>query len=138
MSDARASDSGDDEPEVTVFEAVGGRPFFDALVERFYVGVAEDPVLRPLYPDDLTASKAHLAGFLAQYWGGGMEQYSTEGGHPGLGLGHVPFASGTAERDAWYRHMAEALMAADLPTELEAQMLGYFATAADHLVNAPT
>jgi len=123
--------------EVTVFEAVGGRPFFDALVDRFYADVADDPVLRPLYPDDLTASKAHLAGFLAQYWGGGMEQYSAERGHPRLRMRHVHFAIGRAERDAWYRHMSDAVLAADLPVELEAQTLGYFATAADHLVNAP-
>jgi hemoglobin len=122
--------------EVNVFEAVGGRPFFDALVDRFYADVADDPVLRPLYPDDLTASKAHLAGFLAQYWGGGMEQYSAERGHPRLRMRHVRFAIGRAERDAWYRHMADAVVVAELPAELEAQMLGYFAMAADHLVNA--
>lgn len=123
--------------EVTVFDAVGGRPFFDALVDRFYAAVAEDPILRPLYPEDMTASKAHLAGFLAQYWGGGMEQYSAERGHPRLRMRHVHFVIGRAQRDAWYRHMADAVMAAGLPSEVEAQMLGYFATAADHLVNAP-
>ena len=129
------SDSAGD--EVTVYEAVGGRPFFDALVDRFYADVADDPVLRPLYPDELTASKAHLAGFLSQYWGGGMEQYSAERGHPRLRMRHVHFAIGQPQRDAWYRHMADAVLAAELPAELEAQMLGYFATAADHLVNAP-
>ena len=92
---------------------------------------------RPMYPDDLTDSRAHLAGFLAQYWGGGMEQYSAERGHPRLRMRHVHFAIGQDQRDAWYRHMADAVLAAELPAELEAQMLGYFATAADHLVNAP-
>ena len=129
--------TGGEGEEVTVFEAVGGRPFFDALVERFYAGVAEDPVLRPLYPDDLTPSKTHLAGFLAQYWGGGMEQYSAERGHPRLRMRHVPFAIGTSQRDAWYRHMADAVLAADVPSEIEAQLLGYFAMAADAMVNAP-
>jgi hemoglobin len=123
--------------DVIVYDAVGGRPFFDALVDRFYADVADDPVLRPLYPEDLTGSKAHLAGFLAQYWGGGMEQYSAERGHPRLRMRHVRFAIGRAERDAWYRHMADAVLAADLPVELEARMLDYFAMAADHLVNAP-
>jgi hemoglobin len=129
-------DGGETE-EVTVFEAVGGRPFFDALVERFYAAVADDRVLRPLYPDDLTPSKAHLAGFLAQYWGGGVEQYSAERGHPRLRMRHVRFVIGRVERDAWYRHMSGAVLAADLPSDLEAQMLGYFAMAADHLVNEP-
>ena len=53
----------------TLFERVGGEPFFETLVERFYAGLAADPVLRPLYPDDLTEPKAHLAMFLAQYLG---------------------------------------------------------------------
>ena len=35
-----------------VYEAAGGEETFARLVERFYAGVAEDPVLRPLYPDE--------------------------------------------------------------------------------------
>ena len=54
----------------TVYEAVGGQPFFDDLVNRFYDAVEGDPLLRPMYPKDLRHSKARLAGFLAQYWGG--------------------------------------------------------------------
>ena len=41
-----------------MFDRVGGQPFFSALVDRFYAGVATDPVLRPLYPDDLVATDA--------------------------------------------------------------------------------
>ena len=51
--------------EGTPFERWGGQPFFDALVEQFYVGVVTDPLLLPMYPDDLEESKAHLALFLA-------------------------------------------------------------------------
>ena len=41
----------------TLYERVGGEPFFVALVEHFYAGVAADDVLRPLYPEeDLTAA----------------------------------------------------------------------------------
>ena len=77
-----------DGPDVNVFEAVGGRPYFDRLVARFYAGVADDPVIRPLYPEDLTESIAHTAGFLAQYWGGGTAHYSDERGHPRLRMRH--------------------------------------------------
>ena len=60
-------------------------PFFEALVDRFYEGVAADPVLLRLYPepDDLTAARHHLTLFLAQYWGG-PSTYSEERGHPRL------------------------------------------------------
>ena len=53
-----------------LYERVGGEPFFVDLVDRFYLGVAGDPLLRPLYPDDLRESSRHLALFLMQYWGG--------------------------------------------------------------------
>ena len=54
----------------SLYEQVGGQAFFDELVERFYIGVDTDPVLRPLYPEDLAEPKRHLAMFLGQYWGG--------------------------------------------------------------------
>ena len=40
----------------TLYDRAGGTPFFEALVGRFYAGVATDPVLRPIYPEpDLAA-----------------------------------------------------------------------------------
>ncbi|HEY3648838.1 MAG TPA: globin, partial [Streptosporangiaceae bacterium] len=35
---------------VSFYEAVGGEEFFARLVHRFYQGVAEDPMLRAVYP----------------------------------------------------------------------------------------
>ena len=120
----------------TLYERVGGQAWFDALVERFYAGVAAEPVLRPLYPDDLADSKDHLAGFLAQYWGGPPE-YSLARGHPRLRMRHFPFAIGAAERDAWFQHMAAAVAEGGLSDDDEAAMLAYFSSAADALVNTP-
>jgi hemoglobin len=101
--------------------------------------VATDLLLRPLYPDDLTASKRHLALFLQQYWGG-PGTYSQERGHPRLRARHVPFVIGEAERDAWFRHMAAALDSLvgerGIDPQVEARMLDHFAQAADFLVNA--
>jgi hemoglobin len=120
----------------TLYERVGGAEWFGALVDRFYAGVADDPVLRPLYPEDLGPSIAHLTGFLVQYWGG-PTTYSEQRGHPRLRMRHAPFVIGSRERDAWYRHMAEAVGEAGLTAEDEAEVLAYFQMAADHLVNAP-
>ena len=117
-----------------MYELVGGRQWFDDLVARFYDGVAADPALRPMYPDDLSDSKAHLAGFLAQYWGG-PTTYSDQRGHPRLRMRHAPFAIGAAERDAWLGHMRTAIRAAEPAPEVESVMLEYFANAADHMVN---
>lgn len=125
----------EDREQITLFEAVGGRPFFDRLVDRFYRGVAGDEVLRPLYPEDLTDSVTHTAGFLAQYWGGGTVQYSDERGHPRLRARHGHVSIGTAERDRWVHHMLDALRAEGLPPELEAPMVEYFERGATFMIN---
>lgn len=120
--------------ETTVYEALGGQPFFDELARRFYERVEQDPVLRPLYPDDLQPGERHLALFLGQYWGG-PTTYSDERGHPRLRMRHVPFRIGQAERDAWFGTMAAAVGSLGVDVELERRLLEYFAMAADHLVN---
>ncbi|HMD24167.1 MAG TPA: globin, partial [Streptosporangiaceae bacterium] len=91
------------------YEAVGGEETFTRLVHRFYQGVAEDPVLRPVYPaKDLGPAEEHLRLFLIQYWGG-PRTYDELRGHPRLRMRHARFAIGEAERDAWLRHMRESL-----------------------------
>jgi len=92
----------------TLFDRVGGEPFFVDLVDRFYLGVAGDPLLRPLYPEDLAESARHLALFLMQYWGG-PPTYNEQRGHPRLRMRHARFVIGPGERDAWLRHMFAAL-----------------------------
>jgi hemoglobin len=121
-----------------MYDRVGGDEFFDALTRRFYAGVAEDPVLQPLYPadaDEFEAARRHLQGFLIQYWGG-PATYSEERGHPRLRMRHAPFVIGEAERDAWLRHMTAAVRASGLRPLDEAQMLTYFEASAAHMVNA--
>ena len=122
----------------SLFERVGGQGFFDDLIDRFYAGVAADIVLRPLYPDDLAESKAHLALFLGQYWGG-PATYNELRGHPRLRMRHAPFVIGPLERDAWLRHMTDALDGAPKGrvTDDDATALAeYFEMAANQLMNA--
>src|SRR5262245_43081227 len=121
--------------EVTLYEAVGGMPFFEALVTRCYEGVAADERLRPLYPDDLEAPARHLTLFLAQYWGG-PSTYDTERGHPRLRMRHAPFAIGPDERDRWLVHMRAAVdEAGALPEPVRTALLDYFEMAAEAIRN---
>ena len=117
----------------TLHSIVGDQWFVD-LVERFYDGDASDPILRPMYPEDLTDSKKWLTLFLKQYWGGGRD-YEGLRGHPQLRMRHMPFAIGAAESEAWLSHMTKAVMAGGLPVELEETILAYFASTAEHMIN---
>jgi hemoglobin len=120
---------------VSFYEAVGGEETFRRLVHRFYQGVAEDPVLRPVYPaKDLGPAEEHLRLFLIQYWGG-PRTYDELRGHPRLRMRHARFAIGEAERDAWLRNMRVALDELGLDAALEAQLWDYLVMAAHSLVN---
>ncbi|MBW8484197.1 globin [Actinomadura parmotrematis] len=124
--------------QVTFYEAVGGEETFRRLVRRFYQGVADDPLLRPLYPEeDLGPAEDRLRLFLIQYWGG-PNTYSRERGHPRLRMRHVPFVIGEAERDAWLRHMRDAVDELGLPDQLSGMLWDYFTMAARSMVNAPS
>ena len=97
----------------TLYDRAGGQPWFDALVERFYEGVEDDPVLRPLYPEDLGPGKR---GWPCSWPSTGAGRtYSEEKGHPRLRARHLPFAIDTPERDAWVRHMTAAIRPAGCP-----------------------
>jgi hemoglobin len=122
--------------EQSLYERVGGEAFFVALVERFYRGVEDDPVLRPLYPDDLEPGKANLAAFLAQYWGG-PPAYSARRGHPRLRMRHFRSAIGRRERDAWVDQMAEAVRNSPASTADAQALIAYFENAATMIINQP-
>jgi len=121
----------------TFYAAVGGEETFRLLVSRFYAGVATDPELRALYPeDDLGPAEERLRMFLIQYWGG-PSTYSEQRGHPRLRMRHAPFAVNTAARDAWLRHMKAAVESLDLPPAYAQRLWDYLSTAADSLRNTP-
>jgi hemoglobin len=126
-------------PTLTIYEAAGGEETFSRLIERFYTGVAGDPVLRPLYPGDekeFWQAAEHLRLFLIQYWGG-PAWYDQRRGHPRLRLRHAPFAIGPAEREAWLSHMRAAIDSLDLPRPVRAAFLDYFERAATAMMNRP-
>ena len=121
--------------ELTLYDAAGGMPFFEALVGHFYEGVGSDPLLAAIYPaDDLDGARHRLTLFLAQYWGG-PRTYDAERGHPRLRMRHMPFAIGPAERDAWLRLMRAAIDAADAQPDVAARLHAYIELAAEAMRN---
>jgi hemoglobin len=121
--------------EVSLFAAIGGEPTFRRLVDKFYEGVADDPLLRPMYPEeDLGPAADRLALFLMQYWGG-PNTYSASRGHPRLRMRHAPFRVDPAARDAWLLHMREAVDSLGLPEPHHQALWDYLERAAYFMVN---
>lgn len=121
---------------MSFYDAVGGMPFFERLVDTFYAGVATDDVLAPLYPEapDFTGARHRLTLFLAQYWGG-PTTYDAERGHPRLRMRHFPFTVGPLQRDRWLLHMTAAVRASGDAEASQQTLLDYFVPAAEHLRN---
>ncbi|MGA8211611.1 MAG: globin [Nocardioidaceae bacterium] len=119
----------------TFYDAIGGYPTIATIVDRFYAGVADDPVLRPLYPEaDLGPAQERFTLFLVQYWGG-PTTYSDQRGHPRLRMRHAPFAVSPRAKDHWLRHFRAGLDEVALPPELDAQFWDYVTHAAQFMVN---
>ena len=120
----------------TLYDAVGGMPFFERLVDAFYTGVAGDDVLLPLYPEapDLRGARHRLTLFLAQYWGG-PTTYSDERGHPKLRMRHMPFTIGPQQRDRWLVHMSAAVAECSPSPEIADRLMAYFVPAAEQMRN---
>ncbi|GLY17725.1 globin [Kineosporia rhizophila] len=122
---------------VTFYEAVGGRETFAKLVHTFYQGIAQDPVLRPMYPDeDLGPAEQRMLMFLEQYWGG-PTTYSEQRGHPRLRMRHMPFQVNSDARDRWLKHMRAGVDSLDLPPAYESMLWDYLERAAFSLQNTP-
>lgn len=116
------------------YEQVGGRAFFEKLVVEFYRGVAADPVLRPMYEEDLGPATERMTMFLEQYWGG-PGTYSEQRGHPRLRMRHQPFMVNPDARDRWLSHMRNAVDSMDLPPLQRETLWDYLERAAHAMVN---
>lgn len=119
----------------TFYDLVGGHATFQKLVHEFYRGVASDPALKAMYPEeDLGPAEDRLRMFLEQYWGG-PATYSETRGHPRLRMRHVPYKVNPEARDRWLRHMRTAVDSLELAPIHEATLWDYLERAAHALVN---
>lgn len=120
----------------TFYDQVGGHETFATLVHTFYLGVAGDPALRAMYPEeDLGPAEIRFRMFLEQYWGG-PTTYQQERGHPRLRMRHGPFKVTPAQRDRWLTHMSAAIDSLDLAPAHDLILRDYFDRAAQTLVNS--
>ena len=124
-----------DPSPVSFYDEVGGHDTFVRLVNAFYRGVATDPVLKPMYPEeDLAPAAERLTLFLEQYWGG-PTTYSEQRGHPRLRMRHLPFHVNPDARARWLQHMRAAVDELGLSPLHEATLWDYLQRAAHAMVN---
>lgn len=120
---------------LSFYEEVGGEAVFAKLAHEFYKGVAKDPVLKPMYPeDDLGPAEERLKLFLEQYWGG-PTTYSDTRGHPRLRMRHMPYKINPDARDRWLGHMEHAVDTLNLPPLQRETLLEYLERAAYAMTN---
>ncbi|MGA1033475.1 MAG: globin [Aquiluna sp.] len=119
----------------TLFERIGGSATFEKLTAEFYRGVAQDPLLKPMYPEeDLGPAERRLNMFLQQYWGG-PDTYQQERGHPRLRMRHAPYRIGPQAKAAWLGHMRRAVDSLELSPVDEGELWDYLERAATAMLN---
>ena len=120
--------------ETRVFEVIGEEGFA-RLTRAFYSSVAQDDLLRPMYPqDDLAGAEQRLRDFLVFRFGG-PTRYLDQRGHPRLRMRHAPFSIDQQARDRWMHLMEQALEEAALPAECIAILRPFFDSAATFMIN---
>ena len=121
--------------EQNFFDEVGGHDTFARLTAKFYEGVATDPVLKPMYPEeDLEPARERLQLFLEQYWGG-PTTYSDTRGHPRLRLRHQPYKINPDARQRWLDNMTAAVDSLDLAPLQRETLMDYLTRAATAMLN---
>lgn len=118
----------------SVYEMIGSEEPIRRLVNAFYAKVEQDPVLRPMFPDDLEEGKHWQFLFLLQFFGG-PTRYMQERGHPRLRMRHFPFPINQEARDHWLDHMLTSIDEVEIEEPARSIMRDYFIKASTFLIN---
>ena len=124
-------------PELSLYEWIGGETALRTLVDRFYDVMDSAPEaaqIRALHPKSLELSREKLFMFLSG-WSGGPSLYIEKYGHPRLRQRHMPFPIGKAERDQWLWCMDKALAESPFDAQLIEYLKGRFAEIANSMQN---
>lgn len=119
---------------ISPLEALGGEERLAKLVNIFYTKVANDPLLAPIFPDDLTETKRKQQQFLTQFLGG-PALYTEEHGHPMLRARHMPFPITANHAKAWLQCMNEAMDEIELEGSIRDYLVERLTQTANHMIN---
>lgn len=122
------------ESYTTIYEAIGGAEKLEQIVEAFYPRVKANPLLGPLFPEDIEPVMEKQKLFLTQFFGG-PQLYSDQYGHPMMRARHMPFPINKQRADAWLACMGGALEEVGLEEDLRAIVLHRLSAPANHFIN---
>ncbi|WP_091839363.1 globin [Marininema halotolerans] len=121
---------------IALYERMGGDPTIRKIVQSFYPRVQKDPLLAPLFPEDIEETMEKQRRFLTQFFGG-PPLYSQVYGHPRLRARHMPFPITPRHAEAWLRNMDVALDDANITGLIREEMWSRLSFTAAHMVNRP-
>ena len=124
-------------PQLSLYELIGGETALRTLVDRFYDVMDSAPEaaqIRALHPKSLEQSREKLFMFLSG-WSGGPALYIEKYGNPRLRQRHMPFPIGKAERDQWLWCMDKALAESPFDAQLIEYLKGRFTEIANSMQN---
>jgi hemoglobin len=121
---------------LTIYDRIGGEAALKQLVEQFYKRVQKQPLLAPLFPEDIKPVRDKQFLFLSQFFGG-PTLYSDQYGHPMMRARHMPFPITEKHADAWLQCMKEALAELNIDEYLREAILERLKGTAYHFINTP-
>lgn len=117
-----------------LIQELGGESGIRRWVDAFYGRIAQDPLLGPLFPPDLSESRDKQFAFFVQMFGG-APLYEQRYGKAFLRFKHRHVRIGMAERDAWMSHLLTTLRESGAEIPLLAAVVTRVSPLADAMVN---
>ena len=119
--------------EINYYELIGEENL-RKLIADFYEGIANDDILRPMYPHILAPAEERLYLFMQQFLGG-PTTYNELRGEPRLRRRHDPFRVDSRARDRWMKIMNNAIDKNTMPNLAKFYLRTYFEDTATFLIN---
>lgn len=114
-----------------------GEAKLSELIDVFYNYVGQHPLLKPIFPDDLTETARKQKQFMTQYLGG-PDLYTNEHGHPMMRMRHNPFPITPERAEAWLSCMEQAMDDVGLEGPFREQYFKRLVLTAHHMINTPS
>lgn len=122
--------------ETNLYEQLGESAGLRRIIETFYGNVVREPLLAPLFPEDIEPVIERQHQFLTQFFGG-PPLYSEQHGHPMMRARHMRFPVTNERADAWLTCMDAALAENGVEDELREFVVARLKGPAYHFVNTP-